>query len=87
MGFELDTNHKIYFKNEDVACTYTSAFQSVIGNGRVTFIEDYEEKLKGLLELMKHNTEKSEWKFDERMINSVCVFKLEVEELSCKEHE
>ncbi len=87
VGFELDTNHKIYFKNEDVACTYTSAFQSVIGNGRVTFIEDYEEKLKGLLELMKHNTEKSEWKFDERMINSVCVFKLEVEELSCKEHE
>ena len=85
-GFELDTGHKIYGK-DNIACTYTSAFQSIIGTGKVSIIEDYNEKVKGLIELMKHSAGKSEWEFDEKMVNSVCVFKLDVEELSCKEHE
>ena len=86
VGFELDTNHRIYGK-DDVACTYTSAFQSIIGTGKVFVVENYDEKIQGLIEIMKHNTGKTEWKFNERMVNSVCVFKLEVEELACKEHE
>lgn len=86
VGFELDTNHRIYGK-DDIACTYTSAFQSVIGTGRVKIIEDYDEKVKGLQELMKHTIKKTEWEFNEKMVNAVCVFKLETEELSCKEHE
>ena len=35
----------------------------------------------------RHNTGKKEWEFDERMLKAVCVFKLVVEEMSCKEHE
>ena len=85
-GFELDTNHKIYTKG-DKACDYTARFQSIIGNGKITIIENSDEKIKALLELMKHNTGKIEWEFDERMVKAVCVFKLEVEEMSCKEHE
>ena len=85
-GFELDTNHKIYTKG-DKACNYTARFQSVIGNGKVEIIENSQEKMKALLELMKHNTGKAEWEFDERMLKAVCVFKLLVEEMSCKEHE
>ena len=85
-GFELDTNHRIYGK-DDVACTYTSAFQSIIGTGKVFIVEDYDEKVQGLIEIMKHNTGKTEWQFNEKMVDSVCVFKLEVEELACKEHE
>ena len=86
VGFELDTNHRIYGK-DDVACTYTSAFQSIIGTGKVFIVEDYDEKVQGLIEIMKHNTGKTEWQFNEKMVNAVCVFKLEVEELACKEHE
>ena len=59
----------------------------MIGNGKVEIIEDSQEKMKALLELMKHNTGKTEWEFDERMLKAVCVFKLVVEEISCKEHE
>lgn len=85
-GFELDTNHKIYTKGNK-ACDYTARFQSIIGNGKITIIENSDEKMKALLDLMKHNTGKMEWEFDERMMKTVCVFKLEVEEMSCKEHE
>ena len=51
VGFELDTNHRIYGK-DDVACTYTSAFQSIIGTGKVFIVENYDEKVQGLIEIM-----------------------------------
>ena len=84
VGFELDTNYKLNIS--DNACGYSARFQSIIGNGTVSLVEDIEEKKKGLIEIMKHNTEKAEWSFSEEMLNSVCVFKLVAENLSCKEH-
>ena len=35
---------------------------------------------------MEHYTQKKDWKFSEQSLSSVAVFKLEVKELSCKEH-
>ena len=85
VGFEIDGNYELL--NADIACDYSAKFQSVIGNGKVEIIEDSQEKMKALLELMKHNTGKTEWEFDEKMLKAVCGFKLVVEEMSCKEHE
>ena len=88
VGFEMDTNYEVYAKNNSgTACTYTARFQSVIGTGKVSIVSDANEKKHGLLLLMRHMTKKSEWSFDEKMLNAVAVFKLEVEKLSCKEHE
>lgn len=84
VGFELDTNYKL--QSADIACNYSAAFQSVIGNGIVAFVENMEEKKKGLIAIMKHNTGKSDWNFNDKMLDTVCVFKLIVNELSCKEH-
>lgn len=84
VGFELDTNYKL--KSADIACGCSAAFQSIIGNGVVTFIENKEEKRKGLIAIMKHNTGKKDWTFNDKMLDAVCVFKLIVNELSCKEH-
>ncbi len=88
VGFEMDTNHEVYAKsNNGTACTYSARFQSVIGTGKVSMVCDSNEKKHGLLLLMKHTTQKSEWAFDEKMLNAVAVFKLEVEKLNCKVHE
>ena len=88
VGFEMDTNHEVYAKsNNGTACTYTARFQSVIGTGKVSMVCNVEEKKHGLLLLMKHTTQKCDWSFDDKMLNAVAVFKLEVEKLSCKEHE
>jgi len=35
---------------------------------------------------MKHNTGNMDWEFSDKMLDTVCVFKLEVTEISCKEH-
>ena len=88
VGFEMDTNHEIYAKsNNETACAYTARFQSVIGTGKISMVCDDDEKKHGLLLIMEHTTQKCAWSFDGKMLNVVAVFKLEVDKLSCKEHE
>lgn len=88
VGFEMDSEHRVYAKtNGGTACDYTACFKSVIGTGKVSMVDDPEEKRHGLLLLMKHATQKSEWIFDDKKLSAVAVFKLEVEKLSCKQHE
>lgn len=84
-GFEMDTGYQL--NEADQACGYSAAFQSIIGGGKVSFIEDPEEKKKALCCIMAHNTSRSDWVFPEAALKATCVYKLEVEELSCKEHE
>lgn len=88
VGFEMDTEHAVYsLHNGNTACNYTARFQSIIGNGVVSMITETEEKMHGLTLLMEHNTRKAEWHFDEKMLEAVAVFKLEVTALSCKQHD
>ena len=84
VGFELDTNYKL--NEADVACGYSARFQSIIGNGVVRIVEDIGEKKKGILSIMKHNTGKLDWEFSDKMLDAVCVFKMDVNTMSCKEH-
>ena len=49
-------------------------------------MEAPEEKRAGLEAIMLQNTGRGRWEFSPEMLEAVCVFKLEVEELSCKEH-
>lgn len=84
VGFEMDTNYAL--NEADIACGYSARFQSIIGNGVMEIVTDMEEKKEGLRLLMEHNTGKREWEFDEKMLNAVTVFKLEITKISCKEH-
>jgi hypothetical protein len=84
-GFELDTDYKL--KTASEACGYSASFSSVIGTGSVSLIDDIEDKKYALRQIMYHNTGNNEWDFPMPMLNKVSVFKLEVEELSCKQHD
>ena len=82
VGFEIDGEYELL--QADVACDYSAKFQSVIGTGRLSIIEDYEEKIKGLNALMNHISGRSEWDYTKDMVDAVAVFRLEVDKLSCK---
>lgn len=82
VGFEIDGEYELL--QADVACDYSAKFQSVIGTGRLSIIEDYEEKIKELNALMNHISGKSEWDYSKDMVDAVAVFRLEVDKLSCK---
>lgn len=45
-----------------------------------------EDKIQGLTKVMSHYSDKSDWTFEDQMVNSVNVWKLTVTEWSCKEH-
>ena len=85
VGFELDTNYQL--RTGELAGDCTARFQSVIGVGVMRFVDDHAEIRRGLTLLMEKNTGRSDWEFNEAMLRAVRVFKLEVEKMSCKEHE
>lgn len=84
VGFEMDTNYALH--EADIACSCSARFQSIVGNGSISMVTELDEKKHGLCLLMEHNTGKKEWSFDEKMMDAVAVFKLEITKLSCKEH-
>ena len=58
--------------------------QSVIGTGKLSLVEDYSEKIKGLNAIMKQTTSKNEWHYSNEMLEAVAVFRLDADKLSCK---
>jgi nitroimidazol reductase NimA-like FMN-containing flavoprotein (pyridoxamine 5'-phosphate oxidase superfamily) len=84
VGFEMDTNHHVEASNN--ACDYSFFYSSVIGKGIVTLVEDLEEKRNALNLIMEHYSGRNNWTFYPEMIEKIAIMKLEVTELSCKEH-
>ena len=82
VGFEIDGRYELM--PAETACDFSAHFMSVIGTGRLTLIEDKAEKTDALTAVMKQSTERSEWSFDEKMLEAVAVFRLEADKLSCK---
>ena len=84
VSFEMDSNHELIVGK--MACNYSERYQSVMGTGLISFVEDKDEKIAALNEIMFQSTGKKDWDFPEPMLNGVAVFKIEVTSLSCKEH-
>lgn len=84
VGFEMDTNYQL--QESEIPCSYSACYQSIIGTGKISFVEGKEEKKEALKLIMQHNTGKADWTFSEEMLQAVCVFRLEAENLSCKEN-
>ncbi len=82
VGFEIDGEYRLL--ESENACSFSAAFQSVIGTGVLHLVEDREEKRKGLNAIMKQCTNKSDWTYQDKMLEAVAVYKLCVEKISCK---
>lgn len=83
-GFELDCGYQLH--ESAVACKNSAAFRSVIGTGHVEFVTGREEKRAALCCILRHTTGKADWTLPEGAEESVCIFRLDVETLCCKEH-
>ena len=83
-AFELDCGYELL--EGESPCTHSAKFQSVIGEGNIVVIENKAEKIHALNCIMKQAAGKSDFQFLDSMLNTVFVFKLEVTEISCKEH-
>ncbi len=82
VGFEIDGKYKLI--EGETACRYSAAFQSVIGTGRLSLVEDSEERIAGLNAIMKQVSGKEIFTYDEKSLEATAVFRLRAEKLTCK---
>ena len=66
------------------ACNWSMTFKSIIGEGRVSFIDDENEKTDALNIIMGHYSEKTNWEFNRKMMDKTLIFKVKVVSISSK---
>lgn len=84
VGFECETDCEL--KAGESACSFSTYYSSIIGEGTVCEIKELEEKKSALSLIMKKATGNSQWNFPEAMVNKTGVFKISVTSLNCKKH-
>ncbi len=85
VAFEIDGNTLLKGK-DDIACSYTYFYRSIIGVGYPSIIEDYEEKLRAMDILLKNVTKKESFRYVKAAFDSVMVMKVEVTKYTAKKH-
>ena len=79
--FELDCDYRPF--EGVLPCQYGLGYSAVSGRGRVTIVEDVEEKMEAMSILMKTQTGK-DFTFTERLVSIVSVIRLDVSEYTAK---
>ncbi len=80
--FEMDCEHKLIEKEN--ACSYTMHFESIVGNGVVEFISDFEQKKYALSKLMRQYAGEKSFEFNENAVNHVTIFKVVTKDFTGK---
>lgn len=81
IAFEMDIGHELV--EGTLACQYSYRYKSIIGNGTIHELDDHTEKAKALNAMMGHLTGKA-FEFNDRMLNAVAVFRIDVTSFSGK---
>ena len=79
--FEIDADVDIIAGEK--ACKFSAKYRSVVGTGRACILRENEEKSRALQTIMKHYSD-GEFTFTEKELDSVLVWKVEIEHLSGK---
>jgi nitroimidazol reductase NimA-like FMN-containing flavoprotein (pyridoxamine 5'-phosphate oxidase superfamily) len=80
----FSTGHKMYFQNENVACSWGMLFKSVITWGKVEFVEDLKDKEKCLNLFMKKYAGKEDFSYSLPSLKNVNVMKIPIEKMTGK---
>ncbi len=83
VAFEMDCEHRLTGDDND-ACSYSYDFQSIVGNGEICLVDNFEEKKRALSLLMLHQTGK-DFVFDDNMADTVLVYRIDVTDISAKQ--
>ena len=83
---EFDTDHKLFARHDHVACSWRWAYRSVIVEGEAIFVEDYDEKVKGLNIFMKNYSDR-EFKYSKPAVDNIQVIKIPVASITGRSFE
>jgi nitroimidazol reductase NimA-like FMN-containing flavoprotein (pyridoxamine 5'-phosphate oxidase superfamily) len=76
----FSTDHELRYVNEEVACSWSMKYRSVLVFGRVEFVEDPKEKVNGLNIIMA-NYSRREFSYNDPAVREVQVYKVVVEKM------
>jgi nitroimidazol reductase NimA-like FMN-containing flavoprotein (pyridoxamine 5'-phosphate oxidase superfamily) len=76
----FSTDHELRYVNEEVACSWSMRYRSVLVYGKAEFVEVPEEKIKYFNIIMSHYTDRS-FEYNAPSIKEVMVFRVKVEEM------
>ncbi|MEI6885177.1 MAG: pyridoxamine 5'-phosphate oxidase family protein [Bacteroidota bacterium] len=76
----FSTDHLLRYQNEDVACSWSMKFRSVLVYGKVEFISGSEDKIEALNIIMAQYSGKT-FKYNQPSIREVKVWKIAVEKI------
>jgi nitroimidazol reductase NimA-like FMN-containing flavoprotein (pyridoxamine 5'-phosphate oxidase superfamily) len=77
----FSTDYEMYHQNENVACSYSMRYKSVLLYGKVSFIDDLEEKKAVLNRIMGHYTQKDEFTYSLPALKNVKIFKVIISQM------
>ena len=77
---EFSSDYQLRYQNENVACSWSMKYRSVLAYGKVIFVEDEMEKVSHLNTIMRNFTPK-EFKYNPPSIREVCCWKVIVERM------
>lgn len=83
-GFEMDRDRTV--NPNEKACDFSMRYQSIVGEGEIIELTDAKEKAQALQVIMKQISGRGDWEFPDNVLAKTCVFRLEVKELSAREH-
>ena len=81
--FSVDTGHELVVS--ETACGWGMKYKSVVGNGTIEIIENNAEKLKGLNLLMQHYSGKSDFTYEEKMLQATALLRIKIVDITGKE--
>lgn len=82
VGFEMDTSLRVV--PAELPCDYAMEFESIVGNGEITFLEDA-DKPSALQCIMKQYAKEGKtFAFPPEMVAATTVMKLTIREITCK---
>ena len=74
----FSTDHQLLFQSEEVACSWSMRYRSVLAYGRVEFITDPTEKISALDIVMAQYSDRS-FRYNPPSIREVNVWKIKVD--------
>jgi nitroimidazol reductase NimA-like FMN-containing flavoprotein (pyridoxamine 5'-phosphate oxidase superfamily) len=80
--FEIEDSYKIL--EDEVSCKWTTKYRSVIGNGKIEIISDFEEKKKGLDVIMTQHGKKENL-YHKKLVDRVLILKLNIKDVTGKQ--
>lgn len=71
------------YQDEDIACSWRVKSKSVITEGLIEFIDDYDEKIKALHVFMKQYSNR-EFSFSEPAVKNVGIYRMKIDAIVAK---